>query len=274
MRIQESTAIESALPMPWHQFLWAGPVLAVVFILLWAALGREGRSGWADFAWAVAIGLSGSILAGLSEGWTSRRIAVAALALIWGSRLAAHLGKRLSHEGEDGRYRAMAESLGTGYRLFMLGFFLLQAFMAWVFSLPFFVLAQASTPAFSNAEIIGLGIWLLSIAGNNLADRQLAAWKSDPSSAGKTCRHGMWAWSRHPNYFFEWLIWCAYPVMAIGTPALPWAAGVAAFMFIMVRFISGVPYTEQQAVRSRGDDYRRYQAEVSPFFPLPPKSAS
>ena len=273
MRIQDSAAGEVALTMPWHQFLWAGPVLAVLFVLLWAVLGREGRSGWADFAWAVAIGLTGSILAGLSEGWASRRIAVAAIALVWASRLAAHLGKRLSHEGEDGRYLSMAESLGTSYRSFMLGFFLLQAFMAWVFSLPFFVLAQASTPAFSNAEIAGLAIWLLSLAGNNLADRQLAAWKSEPNNAGKTCRSGLWAWSRHPNYFFEWLIWCAYPVMAIGTPALPWAIGVAAFMFVMVRFISGVPYTEKQAVRSRGDDYRRYQASVSPFFPLPPKSA-
>ncbi len=272
MRIQESAAGEVAFTMPWHQFLWAGPVLAVLFTLLWAALGRAGRSGWADFAWAAAIAITGLSFAALSEGWAPRRLAVAALALIWGGRLAAHLGRRLSHEGEDGRYIAMAESLGTSYRSFMFGFFLLQAFMAWLFSLPFFVLSQSSLASFSNWEMFGLVIWLLSLAGNNLADRQLAAWKSKPDNAGKTCRNGMWAWSRHPNYFFEWLIWCAYPVMAIGTPALPWAIGVAAFMFVMVRFVSGVPYTEKQAVRSRGDDYRRYQASVSPFFPLPPKS--
>lgn len=274
MRIQEPAAIEQVTTMPWQQFLWTGPVLAAVFVLLWAVLGKQGRSGWADFAWAVAIGLAGVTFAALAQGWTGRRIAVAALAVGWATRLATHLGKRLAHEGEDGRYRAMAESLGASYRSFMLGFFLLQAFMAWVFSLPFFVLAQASATGFTLAEIVGLFVWLLSLAGNNLADRQLAVWKSDSNNTGKTCRSGLWAWSRHPNYFFEWLIWCAYPVMAIGTPALPWAAAVAASMFVMVRFISGVPYTEQQAVRTRGDDYRRYQASVSPFFPLPPKSAS
>jgi steroid 5-alpha reductase family enzyme len=273
MRIQTPAANELALTMPWHQFLWTGPALAVVFLLLWAVLGRAGRSGWADFAWASAIGLTGLCFAALADGWMPRRIAVAALALVWGGRLATHLGKRLSHEGEDGRYIAMADSMGTSYRSFMFGFFLLQAFMAWLFSLPFFVLAQSSAEGFTTPELVGLALWLLSLVGNNLADRQLAAWKSDPGNAGKTCRSGLWAWSRHPNYFFEWLIWCAYPVMAIGTPALPWAVAVAAFMFVMVRFISGVPYTEQQAVRSRGDDYRRYQASVSPFFPLPPKSS-
>lgn len=272
MRIQDLPGSELPSELPWQQFLWAGPALGLVFVLLWALLGRAGRSGWADFAWAAAIAIAGSYFAFASEGWGPRRIAVAALALTWGGRLALHLGRRLSREGEDGRYIAMAESLGTSYRSFMLGFFLLQAFMAWVFSLPFFVLAQSSATEFRSAEIFGLLLWLLSLGGNSLADRQLARWKADARNHGKTCRVGMWSWSRHPNYFFEWLIWCAYPVMAIGTPALPWAIGVAAFMFVMVRFISGVPYTEQQAVRSRGDDYRDYQASVSPFFPLPPKS--
>mgnify|MGYP002815429662 CR=1 FL=1 len=274
MRIQAPTSDEPIASMPWDQFLGAGAGLALAFTLLWALLGREGRSSWADFAWAVAIGLCAALFCALSEGWTARRVAVAALGLFWAGRLAAHLGKRLSHEGEDGRYRAMAESLGTGYRTFMLGFFLLQALMAWLFSLPFFVLAQNAAAAFTGWEIAGLALWLLSLAGNNLADRQLAAWKADPAHRGKTCRQGLWAWSRHPNYFFEWLIWCAYPVMAVGTPALPWALATAALMFVMVRFVSGVPFTEQQALRSRGDDYRRYQESVSAFFPLPPKSAS
>lgn len=272
MRIQLPAQSESTATMPWDQFFWAGGLLAIGFALLWAMLGRTGRSSWADFAWAVAIGVSAAAFTGMGSGWLPRKAVVAALALIWAGRLAMHLGKRLSHEGEDGRYLAMAASLGAGYRVFMLGFFLLQAFMAWVFSLPFFVLAQNATEGFRLAEFLGLGLWLLSLAGNNIADRQLVAWKANPANKGKTCRSGLWAWSRHPNYFFEWLIWCAYPFMAIDTDAFAWAAGVAVFMFVMVRYVSGVPFTEQQAVRSRGDDYRRYQETVSPFFPLPPKS--
>ena len=272
MRIQLPAKSESTATMPWDQFFWAGGLLAIGFALLWAMLGRTGRSSWADFAWAVAIGVSAAAFTGMGSGWLPRKAVVAALALIWAGRLAMHLGKRLSHEGEDGRYLAMAASLGAGYRVFMLGFFLLQAFMAWVFSLPFFVLAQNATEGFRLAEFLGLGLWLLSLAGNNIADRQLVAWKANPANKGKTCRSGLWAWSRHPNYFFEWLICGAYPFMAIDTDAFAWAAGVAVFMFVMVRYVSGVPFTEQQAVRSRGDDYRRYQETVSPFFPLPPKS--
>lgn len=272
MRIQVPGPSESIAVMPWDQFLWAGAILAVSFALLWGVLGRAGRSSWADFAWAVAIGASAATFGGLGTGWVPRRVAVAALGLFWAARLATHLGKRLSHEGEDGRYLAMAAKLGTGYRTFMLGFFMMQAAAAWVFSLPFFVLAQGEAVGFTAWEIAGLALWLTALVGNGVADRQLAAWKADPAHRGVTCRQGLWAWSRHPNYFFEWLLWCAYPLMAVGTPAFPWACGVAAVMFVMVRFVSGVPYTEQQALRSRGDDYRRYQESVPAFFPQPPKS--
>jgi len=259
--------------MPWEQYLWAGAILAPSFVLLWAILGRAGRSAWADFAWAVAIGACATSFATLAEGWTPRRMLVAVLAVLWSGRLAWHLGRRLAHEGEDGRYIAMAKDLGTGYRKFMLGFFLLQALMAWIFSLPFFVLAQIPSEGFRSWEFVGVALWVASLVGNTTADRQLARFKADASNRGKTCRAGLWAWSRHPNYFFEWLIWTAYPVMAIGTDSFIWAAGAAAFMFVMVRFISGVPYTEAQAIRSRGDDYRAYQNQVSAFFPLPPKAA-
>lgn len=164
----------------------------------------------------------------------------------------------------------MAESLGTSYRKFMLGFFLMQAVAAWAFSLPFFALAQVPIEHFTGWEIAGLALWLASLAGNATADRQLAAWKADPNARGRTCRRGLWAWSRHPNYFFEWTLWCAYPLMAVGTDALPWTLAAAVLMFVMIRFVSGVPYTEQQALRSRGDDYRAYQREVPAFVPIPP----
>jgi len=112
--------------------------------------------------------------------------------------------------------------------------------------------------------------------GERLADRQLDAWKADPANQGKTCRRGLWAWSRHPNYFFEWTHWLAYPLMGGALFASGLGAwwpltllGPAVMLALLLRG-TGIPHTERQALKSRGDDYRRYQQEVSAFIPWPP----
>ena len=114
-------------------------------------------------------------------------------------------------------------------------------------------------------------VWLLAVGGESLADRQLAKFRGDPASRGRTCRVGLWAWSRHPNYFFEWLHWFAYALLAVGTPWFWVSLGGPILMFAFLYRVSGIPWTEAQSLRSRGDDYRRYQQEVSAFFPLPPR---
>ena len=112
-----------------------------------------------------------------------------------------------------------------------------------------------------------------AIYGESVSDRQLAAWKADPANRGKTCRQGLWAVSRHPNYFFEWLHWMAYPVLGLallGTPLAAWwpitLLGPVIMLVLLLQF-TGIPYTEKQAIRSRGEDYKKYQREVSKFFP-------
>jgi steroid 5-alpha reductase family enzyme len=259
------------MDLPWSQ-AWASlVVLAVVMAVAWQVLGRLGRRGHVDLLWGVAIGIQAAIYATIAPGWGPRRIAVATVAGFWALRLAWHLAQRLGRDGEDGRYLAMEEAVGERKELFFFGFFQLQALAAWIFALPFLALVQDATPSWRAAEIVGLALWLVALLGNGLADRQLDRWRRDPANRGVTCRAGMWGWSRHPNYFFEWLLWCAYPVAAIGTPQLWLNVGVAAFMYLMITRVSGIPFTEQQALRSRGDDYRAYQASTSSFFPLPPR---
>jgi steroid 5-alpha reductase family enzyme len=110
---------------------------------------------------------------------------------------------------------------------------------------------------------------VVSIAGEVAADRQLAAWRADPANAGKTCRAGLWNLSRHPNYFFEWLHWVGWSVIALGSPTGWVALFVPVFLLALLFRVTGIPETEAQALRSRGEDYRRYQQEVSVFVPLP-----
>jgi len=105
-----------------------------------------------------------------------------------------------------------------------------------------------------------------------MADQQLARFRADPSNKGQVCDVGLWHYSRHPNYFFEWLHWFSYPLIAFGTP-LSWIAWLGpVVMLIFLYRITGIPYTEKQALKSRGDAYRRYQETTSPFVPWKKKT--
>jgi steroid 5-alpha reductase family enzyme len=191
---------------------------------------------------------------------------------LWGLRLAWHLWRRVAGEPEDGRYRALREHWQGSQPKFF-GFFQFQALLVGMFAVPF--LAVAANPIVSFIGIVAaVVIWLISVGGESLADRQLAAFRADPTNRGKTCRVGLWRYSRHPNYFFEWLHWFAYVVLAMGSPLwwLAWSGPLVMFLFL--RFVSGVPYTETQALRSRGDEYRRYQRDTPMFFPWFPKHES
>ena len=119
-------------------------------------------------------------------------------------------------------------------------------------------------------QIAGVALAVLSQALEWTADRQLAAHRRDPANSGRTCRSGLWRYSRHPNYFFEWLTWCGFG-LATAT-ALGWYAAIAPVaMWLSIRFVTGVPFTEKQAMASRGEDYRRYAAVTNAFFPWIPR---
>ena len=128
------------------------------------------------------------------------------------------------------------------------------------------------------ADLLALGLLGLSILGEGAADRQLRLFRAYPANRGRVCEVGLWSWSRHPNYFFEWLGWVAYALMAIdltGAYPLGWLAlSGPAFIYYLLRHVSGVPLLEVSMVASRGDAYRAYQARVSPFFPSPPNTGS
>jgi steroid 5-alpha reductase family enzyme len=120
-------------------------------------------------------------------------------------------------------------------------------------------------------------ILFVGIGGESLADAQLKRFRENPANKGRVCDSGLWRWSRHPNYFFEWFGWLAYPVIAISTDyplSYPWGwATLLAplFMYWILVHVTGVPPLEQQMLRSRGERYRDYQARTSMFFPLPPR---
>lgn len=245
-------------------------VSALAMAAVWAISMRVRNVGYVDVAWAFLMGLA-AVLAGVfGDGAQLPRALVAVFGGLWGVRLGVHLLERVRHEAEDGRYQALRATWGGSPAKFFV-FFQMQALVVALFALPFVAAASRSSPALDGWVVAAIATWAMAVGGEALADRQLARFRADPAHRGRTCRQGLWAWSRHPNYFFEWLHWFAYLWLAIGSP-LWWLALLGPVLMLLFLYrVSGIPWTEAQALRSRGDDYVRYQREVSAFVPLPPR---
>lgn len=248
---------------------WLGAAIGMT--ATWALAMRVRNAGYVDVAWAGLMA-GAALFAGLAgEGDELPRALVALFGGIWGARLCMHLLHRVLHEPEDGRYQAMRTAIGDS-PLRWFAFFQVQAVIVALFTIPFVSAAAGDSEGFDPLIVGAIVIWLISVGGEMLADRQLSAFRRDPANRGQTCRVGLWAWSRHPNYFFEWLHWFAYALLAWCGPYFLWSLVGPVLMFAFLWRVSGIPWTEAQALRSRGDAYRRYQDEVSAFFPWPPKA--
>jgi steroid 5-alpha reductase family enzyme len=254
---------------------WLGLVFS--FALGWRWGVKHRNAGIVDVLWAFTLaGLVGwYALAGSGEG--GRRLLIGLCTGLWGLRLGWHILRRLRGDGEeDPRYAFLRSHWGDSADRNFFFFFQAQGLANVLLALPIHVLMANPAP-FSWWDAVGALVIAGAVFGERLADEQLVAWKRNPENKGKTCRKGLWAWSRHPNYFFEWVHWLGYPVMGValvnaGYGAWWWLTllGPVVMLALLLR-ATGIPYTEKQALKSRGDNYRRYQAEVSPFIPWPPR---
>lgn len=254
-------------------------LVAGCFAGLWLLARRQANAGWVDVGWSLTLVLLVGWYAAWIDGILWRKLLYFAISAFWGLRLGIYIMRRLLRESrEDPRYAFLRDHWGASANRNFFFFFQVQGIANLLLTAPVLLLMQAPQSAFTVFDALGALIIAGSVTGESIADRQLAAWKADPANRGKTCRRGLWAVSRHPNYFFEWLHWTGYPVMGLvllGTPLAPWwfltLLGPAVMLVLLLQ-VTGIPYTEKQALKSRGEDYRRYQREVSPFIPWFPKA--
>jgi steroid 5-alpha reductase family enzyme len=255
--------------------LWAiGWALAALTMLLAWARQRATRDATAvDVVWTVNLGLCAGLFAWLGGGAVERRALLALLVGAWSMRLALHLLRtRVLAEGhgEDPRYARLRQRWGAQAQRNFFWLYQAQALLDALLALPFLLAASDPDAELGAPELAAALLLALSVAGETLADRQLARFRADPAQRGRTCRTGLWRYSRHPNYFFEWLAWCAFALLAAGAPAgwLAWSA--PALMLLLLWKVTGIPPAEAQALRTRGEDYRAYQQTTSAFFPWVP----
>jgi steroid 5-alpha reductase family enzyme len=213
----------------------------------------------------------------VAPGEPARRLLVAVMVGLYALRLGTHvLVDRLWHTAEDARYRSLRRRWGNQAQLYMALYFQLQAAAMTLFSLPPLVVMQNPHPPFHLWDLAGVLLWGAAITGEAIADWQLAAFRSKPSNQGRVCREGLWYYSRHPNYFFEWLHWWSYVFMGFALPAGNWGLTLVGpvVMGVALLKVTGVPWTETQALASRGEDYATYQRTTNAFFPWFPKRPS
>lgn len=260
--------------------LWAGAAsfLAVTMAVAWLVQRRSGQGGWADAFWSLGLGAAGVFVAlfPLEDAAPSARQALAACLIgAWGLRLGLHIAARARASDEDPRYARLRQDWGPRFQSRMFGFLMLQAGAAAFLALSILVAARNPAPGLTLQDGLATAVFLAALFGEAQADRQLSRFKADPANRGKVCDAGLWAWSRHPNYFFEWLGWCAWPIFAIDLGGWPWgwlALSGPAYIYWLLTRVSGVPLLEAHMRRSRPEAFAAYAARTSVFFPRPPRA--
>ncbi|HTL39162.1 MAG TPA: DUF1295 domain-containing protein [Kofleriaceae bacterium] len=246
---------------------------AVLQAILWRIAEKTRNAGIVDVGWAQSF--TAVILVFALQPLTSRGnwLPLAIVVIAWSTRLTCYLIARGAVTGrEEGRYADLRRrwALHASKRFFF--FFQAQAALAAVLSTAFVI--PFVTPAWDGGglRVFGAMVAAGGVAGEAFADAQLRKFKKDPGNVGKVCDTGLWSYSRHPNYFFEWLVWLGFAIYGLAfAPAGLLALVGQAIIFGSIWSVTGIPPTENQALRSKGEAYRDYQRRVSKFIPLPPR---
>lgn len=196
---------------------------------------------------------------------------VAALVLIWTVRLGSFLFMRVLSSGKDARF----DEIKTSFLKFLMTWTLQGLWVSFTLSAVLVVITSLNQLPLDMFAVIGFLIWALGFGIEVVADKQKNDFRKDPSNKGKFIRNGLWAWSRHPNYFGEILLWIGVAIIAM--PVMhgwQWVGLVSpVFVYLLITRVSGVPLLEKRADEKWGgqQEYEDYKSRTSILFPLPPK---
>ncbi|MES2801898.1 MAG: DUF1295 domain-containing protein [Bdellovibrionota bacterium] len=246
----------------------------VIMFLTWAYAVKIENFSIVDAVWSFCFLIHGLVFYYLADGLIQRKLILLAMLGFWSFRLGFYLAKRIAshHPHEDTRYIKLREDYGVHYKKRFLLFFFYQAISVSFLTFPFIFAFKNQATEVSNLEWLGLAAWLIAVIGESVADQQMNSFRSNPKNKGQVCNIGLWNYSRHPNYFFESCIWWGYFIFMLATPGLIWAIYAPLSILFLLLKVTGVPPSEAQSLKNRGEAYRRYQERTSVFVPWFPKA--
>ena len=245
----------------------------LVMILCWIIYRFQRNGGIVDIGWVASFLLTVWACLFLGHGDLFKRLVLTTMVTLWGVRLGQHLIHRYSHSSEEEpRYRVLREKWGGDPdNMLFLMLFVFQGLLVIVLSTPFFIVALNAQSSWSWWEGAGIALWAIGVYGEMVADRQLTAFIRQPENQQKVCDVGLWHYSRHPNYFFEILIWIGFYFFALPNPTGSFAIISPILLGYLILYVSGIPMAEEQSLKSKGEAYKAYQNKTSPLVPWFPK---
>jgi steroid 5-alpha reductase family enzyme len=260
-------------------FLATAIAVLLLMLAVWAISVRIKDASIVDIVWGLGFVLIVWVARFAAGGsWNTRQTFVLVATLIWGLRLGAYLGWRNIGKGEDFRYRAMRKKHGDKFWIISLRtVFLVQGVLMWIVSTPTQIAQMnftrdAKHQGLDGFLVVGSAVWLIGVLFESIGDLQLAKFKANPENRGKVMDRGLWAWTRHPNYFGDVCVWWGIWLMATSAPlAIIGIVGPIVMTFFLVK-VSGVPMLEH-SIAKRRPGYTEYVKRTSSFFPRPPKKS-
>jgi steroid 5-alpha reductase family enzyme len=251
----------------------AGLAMSLIMAAAWWVQWTSGNSGWVDTIWSFGTGATAlaSALVAPGEPWHWRQILVAILVSCWSLRLGLHIATRTRSITDDPRYRRLIAQSGAHARRKMFWFLQTQALASVPLVAAISLAAYNPDPSLRALDVGATLLFITGLIGEATADRQLRKFKRAHSGLAAVCDIGLWRYSRHPNYFFEWMAWLAFPLFAIdlaGYNPYGWLAlSAPVLMYWLLVHVSGIPLLEQHMLETRGEAFRHYQRITPPFFP-------
>ncbi len=246
-------------------------VVAGAMVLLWLLSLAVRDASIVDIFWGLGFVLVAWVTFFTADGEQARQVLFVALVTIWGARLAGYLAWRNIGKGEDYRYKAMRRRAGARWWWqSLLQVFLLQGVLMWVVSLPVQA-GQAADGSLNLLDFAGAALWAVGIFFETVGDVQLARFKADPANEGQVMDRGLWRYTRHPNYFGDFLVWWGLYLVALATVDAWWTIVGPLVMTVLLMRVSGAALLERSLTK-RKPKYEDYVRRTNAFFPGPPRA--
>lgn len=207
----------------------------------------------------------------LSDGLDARAWVAAILVAVWAGRLGSFLFRRVRRDGRDGRF----DTIKTNPLRFFMTWTLQGLWVLFTAACALAIITSADREELGWVGYVGIAIWVIGFTIEVVSDQQKSAFKRNRANDGGFITTGLWAWSRHPNYFGEITLWIGMAVLAL--PILSgwrWVMLISpVFVIVLLTRISGIPLLEARGMKRWGEDpdYKAYVARTSVLVPLPPK---